>query len=145
MKFKPALISLLLLLSAIVNGVKSMDEIPGKTITLETLVEMFDNIREQSQWNISGDMLWGYFFTHENPQKLEEASKHLVGLGYRFVNIYLSDKDDPNEPDLYWLHVEKVETHTPESLDKRNDELYLIALKFGIDSYDGMDVGPVHQ
>jgi len=122
-----------------------MDEIPGKTITLEALVEMFDNIKEQSQWNISGDMLWGYFFTHRNPRKLEEASQHLVGLGYRFVDIYLSDKDDPNDPDLYWLHVEKVEIHTPESLDKRNDELYLFAFKLGIDSYDGMDVGPVHQ
>ena len=46
---------------------------------------------------------------------------------------------------MYWLHVEKIETHTPMSLDGRNDELYKLAHEFGIDTYDGMDIGPVEK
>ena len=44
---------------------------------------------------------------------------------------------------IFWLHVEKVATHTPASLDAQNDEFYLFAHKHSIDSYDGMDMGPV--
>jgi hypothetical protein len=40
------------------------------------------------------------------------------------------------------LQVEKVETHTPASLDARNQEFYTLAGRNGI-SYNGMDVGPV--
>jgi len=122
-----------------------MEELPGKTITLESLVEMFNNIENQAQWDISKNMLWGYFFTHNNPQKLEQAAGVLKERGYRVVDIYLSDKEEPSEPDMYWLHVEKIEIHTPESLDRRNDELYIFANEFGLYSYDGMDVGPVSQ
>ena len=122
-----------------------MEELPGKTITLESLVEMFNNIENQAQWDISKNMLWGYFFTHNNPQKLEQAAGVLKERGYRVVDIYLSDKEEPSEPDMYWLHVEKIEIHTPESLDRQNDKLYIFANEFGLDSYDGMDVGPVSQ
>ncbi|MCP4326585.1 MAG: ribonuclease E inhibitor RraB [Alteromonadales bacterium] len=120
-----------------------MKEIPGKTITPESLVEMFQNIENKTKWNMSGNMLWGYFFTHHEPKKLEQAASVLAKQGYKVVNIYLSDKEEPNEPDLYWLHVENIETHSPKSLDKRNDKLYIFANEFGLDSYDGMDVGPV--
>ena len=90
-------------------------------------------------------MLWGYFFTHHEPKKLNEAKVILVKKGYRFVDIYTDEKQDKNSSELWWLHVEKEEVHTPQSLDSRNDELYLIANKLGLDSYDGMDVGPIQQ
>ena len=90
-------------------------------------------------------MLWGYFFTHQEPKLLEKARDELVSKGYRFVDIYLSDRENENDPDMYWLHVEKIEIHTPESLDKRNDEFYIFADRLGLDSYDGMDVGPVTE
>ena len=122
-----------------------MSDIPGKTITLDSLKEMFQNIKKETPWNMSGPMLWGYFFTHHEPNKLEQVAEELKKQGYKYVDIYLSDKDDPKEPDIYWLHVEKIETHSPETLDKRNDELYIFANKYGLDSYDGMDVGPVKQ
>ena len=122
-----------------------MRDIPGKKITLDSLNEMFQNIKNETSWNISGPMLWGFFFTHHEPQKLEQAAEELIKQGYKYVDIYLSDKDDPNEPDIYWLHVEKVEIHSPKTLDKRNDELYIFANKYALDSYDGMDVGPVKQ
>ena len=122
---------------------QSMSEIPGKSIDRTQLEEMFANIGENTDWDISGDLLWGYFFTHNAPSLLEISKNKLMSRGYQFVDIYLSDKDNPSDPDVYWLHVEKNEHHSAESLDKRNDELYLFAHELGLDSYDGMDVGPV--
>lgn len=122
-----------------------MNGIPGKSITIEQLQEMFENIKKDTEWNISGDMLWGYFFTHNEPQLLENVADLLEKQGYKKVSIYLSDKEELDEPDQFWLHIEKIETHTPESLDARNDEFYIFANKHNIDSYDGMDVGPVEH
>ena len=119
------------------------DSIPGKRITLDQLEGMFANISEKSGWDMSEPMLWGYFFTPREPKLLESAKAALVKKGYRFVNIHIADKENPTDPDLWWLHVEKEEVHTPRSLDKRNDQHYLFAHEFGLDSYDGMDVGPI--
>jgi hypothetical protein len=41
--------------------------------------------------------------------------------------------------------MDEVRAHTPESLDKRNDEFYLFAAKHKLDAYDGMDVGPLPE
>jgi Regulator of ribonuclease activity B len=119
--------------------------IPGKIITIDKLEDMFAAISEQSGWDMKKPMLWGYFFTHHEPKLLESAKGRLVENGYRFVDIHLSDKENPTDPDKWWLHVEKEEIHTPQSLDKRNDELYLLAHELGLDSYDGMDVGPIEK
>lgn len=45
--------------------------IPGKTITIDQLKAMFENISEKTDWDLSGEMLWGYFFTHREPKALE--------------------------------------------------------------------------
>lgn len=107
-------------------------------ITLESLEEMFANIRAKTKWNIDGDLLWGYFFDDPNPEKLRPVAEELKKVGYRFVDLYPSD-----DKTTYILHVEKVEQHTPRSLYARNREFYSLAEKYGIESYDGMDVGPV--
>ena len=111
-------------------------------ITKESLAEMFDSIASDTSWDLSKPMLWGYFFTDGSKEKLERSAPLLVARGYRLVDIYLADKEEPSEPDLWWLHVEKVEVHTVDSLNARNVELYQLADDQGIDSYDGMDVGP---
>ena len=116
-----------------------------KTITLDMLQKMFQNIFEKTDWNMAGDMLWGYFFTNSEPTTLEKARDLLIAQGYRYVNIYQLDEEDPNAPRPWWLHVEKEETHTPASLDARNDELYLFAYEQSLDSYDGMDIGPIPE
>lgn len=38
--------------------------------------------------------------------------------------------------------TEREEHHTVDTLDRRNAELYLLADELGLESYDGMDVGP---
>jgi hypothetical protein len=106
-------------------------------ITLQQLEEMFANMRTQTKWNLDGDMLWGYFFTDPDSKKLEPVAKHLSGDGYRVVAIYPTD-----DKRTYFLHVERVEHHTPKTLHARNEELAALAAQFGIATYDGMDVGP---
>lgn len=112
-------------------------------ITREQLVEMFEGIANDAKWDMSKPMVWGYFFTDSSRRKLEKAAPVLEGQGYRVVDIYMSEKDDPEEPDIWWLHVEKIEVHNVETLDARNQDLYRLADTLGLESYDGMDVGPV--
>ena len=103
------------------------------------LIEMFEAIAEQTDWDMTGDMLWGYFFADDDREKLEECSRRLVTKGYQFVEI--ADGDEPD--DALTLQVEKIEIHTPDTLFQRNQELAALAKEIGISSYDGMDVGPV--
>lgn len=114
--------------------------IPDKTISRESLDAMFKNMSENTSWDINGVMLWGYFFTHDEPETLERLRDHLVSECYRFVDIHLSE--EKGTPPIWWLHVEKEEVHSPATLDDRNDQFYLLASRLGV-SYDGMDVGPV--
>lgn len=111
----------------------------------EQLEQMFANISKQSGWDMSKNMLWGYFFTNPSREPLELASRDLSRLGYRVVKIYLSDKEHPTDTDLWWLHVERVEVHSVASLFKRNAELSAFAQRHRLASYDGMDVGLVEQ
>ena len=103
------------------------------------LVEMFENIRAKTTWNMSCDMLWGYFFTDSDPEKLVHAGDLLAERGYRVVSVR-PPEDDP--AGLHWLHVERVETHSVDSLYARNSELNDFAEELELNSYDGMDVGP---
>jgi hypothetical protein len=115
----------------------------GKVISREQLVEMFENIGKDAKWDMSKPMLWGYFFTDTDKVKLERVVPLLQKQGYRFVEIFLSEKEEADEPDLWWLHVEMIEVHTPNTLDARNRSLYQFASDQKLASYDGMDVGPV--
>jgi hypothetical protein len=113
-------------------------------ISREDLQAMFDNIANETEWNLAGDMLWGYFFTDQDQERLESCASVLVEQGYRLVDIHPTDVEEDGvaqEPTII-LHVEKVETHTVESLDARNQEFYQLAESLGLESYDGMDVGP---
>ncbi|WP_321495051.1 ribonuclease E inhibitor RraB [uncultured Desulfobacter sp.] len=117
--------------------------IPNKSISLDQLNDMFEKISENTDWNMKEPKLWGYFFTNDDPSLLAKAKEILVSKGYRFVDLYMSEKQNEKDPDLWWLHVEKEEIHTPKSLDKRNDEFYIFAHQMKLKSYDGYDVGPI--
>jgi hypothetical protein len=102
---------------------------------------MFADMRTKTgykKWNVDGDLLWGYFFTDPDRRKLQPVADFLTRNGYRFVNIYPTD-----DKKTFFLHVERVEHHTPESLNQRNLEFYKLAEEFHLESYDGMDVGPI--
>lgn len=118
-------------------------EEPHAVISRSQLVDMFRDMEQKSHWDLSKDMLWGYFFTDVSKSKLEAVAPLLAAKGYRVVDLYLSDKESPEDEDLWWLDIEKIETHSPDSLDQCNQEFYHFADEHGLDSYDGMDVGPV--
>jgi hypothetical protein len=124
---------------------KAMVNIPNKNITVEQLDDMFNDIKDQGQWDLSKPLLWGYFFTDSDPTKLALVIPEIESMGYFIVDIFQAKKEDETEADSFYLHVAKIEIHNCKSLDKINDDFYILAHKNGLDSYDGMDVGPVEQ
>lgn len=109
----------------------------SRRISLEKLQAMFSDMRAKTPWNVDGPLLWGYFFFDRDMEKLKGGAAELQLLGYRVVNL-----EAVQGRPLFRLHIERVEAHTPESLDVRNKQFYEFAEKRGIGSYDGMDVGP---
>ena len=105
-------------------------------ITTAQLQEMFSSMRANPKWNVDAPLLWGYFFIDPDPKWLQIVAQDLIASGYRLVDIRATD-----DRSTYVLHVERVEHHTVESLNKRNQEFYALAEKFKLLSYDGMDVG----
>jgi hypothetical protein len=108
-----------------------------RRIQLAQLEAMFANMRAKTKWNVDGPLLWGYFFLDPSEQKLQQAANELSAAGYRVVGVKKVEGRD-----LYRLHVERIEAHTPLTLNERNNEFYAFAEKRAIALYDGMDVGP---
>ena len=109
-------------------------------ISKAQLQEMFDSMRRDAPWDVDGPLLWGYFFTNSEPSALKRTASELQSKGYRIVDS--SERPGSAASSRWWLHVEKVEKHTVETLHARNQEFYALASKFQLGSYDGMDVGP---
>lgn len=103
-------------------------------ITKAQLEGMFANIAEKTDWDLTGEMLWGYFFKSPTEAPLTPAAKALEEQGYTLVGI----REDEGQ---WWLHVEQVEIHSVETLFARNTEHYALAKIHNVE-YDGMDVGP---
>lgn len=107
-------------------------------ISFAMLEQMFSGMRHQAGWNPDADLLWGYFFFDSDRQRLTPLAVQLAQNGYRVVKTFESD-----DRTTWVLHVERIETHSPRSLQARNLELAALADRFGVESYDGMDAGPV--
>lgn len=116
----------------------------GPVISRAELEEMFDAMRAKRAWDIEGPCLWGYFFADYDRAKLEAASSKLEAAGYRAVGI-MGPSDENDDRLLLFLHVERREKHSVDTLHARNQELYRFASENGLKSYDGMDVGPVSE
>ena len=110
---------------------------------IERLQFSFSEIRDAG-WNPDEDLLWGCFFVDTDVEKLERLKPRLESLGYRFVDIFQLEEEEGEEPSgEYMLHIEKVETHSPATLAKRNIALARLASESGVVAYDGWDVGQV--
>jgi hypothetical protein len=107
-------------------------------ITREMVDDLFARMREEGSIDVDGELLWGYFFTDAEKAKLRPVSDELEREGFRYVSLYRTD-----DRTTYFLHLERVERHTPESLDALNRSLQALAQRHGIAAYDGMDVGPI--
>ena len=83
----------------------------------------------QLGWLEGNNLAIDYRWAPDDPVLVWKFAKELVEL-----------RPDENQPG-FWLHVEKVETHSPDSLDDRNQEFCRMADAYHV-NYDGMDVGP---
>lgn len=110
-------------------------------ITKQDMVDLFADMKQNAPWDSNKPLLWGYFFSDQDKAKLERAAPLLQTKGYQVVGVFDSEPDS-DTPALWWLHVEKVEKHTVETLDVRNQEFYKFAEEQQIETYDGMDVAP---
>jgi hypothetical protein len=110
-------------------------------ISREKLQEMFDRMARSAPWDLTKPVLWGYFFKNPTRAPLDDAVPLLASEGYRIVGVYPSKRNSASDHEVWWLHVERVELQTVDSLDARNHELNDFAREHGIAQYDGMDVG----
>lgn len=103
-------------------------------ISLSQIQELFIEMHSKGM-STDKEMLYGYFFTDKKSDVLQEMAKVLEPHGFKFVDIR---KD---ETDIFWLHLERIEVHTPESLHNLNSRFYKLAEEWKILSYDGFDLG----
>ncbi|AKS16529.1 MULTISPECIES: ribonuclease E inhibitor RraB [Xanthomonas] len=113
-------------------------------IAMSALKQMFDHIRSETDWNLDGPLRWEYFFADPAQQPLQQLAEQLTKDGYRVIDIFLGerDEDDGDDEESYFLHVDKLEHHTLETLNQRNAAFDALAKRFHVAAYDGMDVGP---
>jgi len=88
------------------------------------------------------ELLWAYFFIDNDTTKLRILADHLVSKGYTFNDIFELEADNISIRE-FTLQVERIEQHSLESLQQRNQEFYNLAIQFSIQDYDGMEAGPV--
>ncbi len=113
-------------------------------ITREQLENLFESSAANTDWDPNGEMLWGYFFTDPSEEKLAATVPELEGKGFTIVDLFEA-MDDDGPAGFFFLHVERVEAHSVDSLLALNSELYAFAAEHGLESYDGMDLGPVQE
>ena len=132
------LAALLLMLTIFTSGGECSDG----GISKAQVEAMFDAMRQNAPWSVDGPLLWGYFFNSSERAQLHSVSDVLASQGYRLVRI--SERRSLRDSSSSWtLHVERVESHTVDTLHQRNQELDALAREHGLVAYDGMDVGPV--
>lgn len=93
----------------------------------------------RSSWSIDNCCRWSYFFVDPDVKQFVPVASYMESLGYEIAGTL--DPEEGEDNPVYYLRVDRIESHTPESLYARNLELYAIAERFGLGGYDGMDVG----
>ena len=111
---------------------------------IEGIAEIFAEAKREDNWNLDEDMLYSYSFVDTDIEKLENFGHLLEEKGYDFMGIFeLGDEDTDESTGEYLLHIDKEETHTPQSVAERNVEFTKLAAEHGIASYDGWEFGEV--
>ena len=94
---------------------------------------------ERDGLDVSEPLQFGYFFFHSTAEPLLKVASWLADRDYTIAD--LSDRDDGT----WVLNLSKVERHTPETLHQRNLAMNRLAEEFGVDDYDGWDVGEIED
>lgn len=111
---------------------------------LEGIREIFAEAKREDNWKTDEIMLYSFYFVDKSVDKLEKLGNKLDADGYDFVDIFeLGDEDTGKSTGEYLLHIDKIETHTPESVAQRNVEFQKLANDFEIEMYDGWEFGEI--
>lgn len=111
---------------------------------LEGIREIFAEAEREDNWKLNEEMLFSYYFVDKSVDKLEKLGLKLEADGYDFVDVFeLGDETTDESTGEYLLHIDKIETHTPESLAERNVEFQKLADEYEIETYDGWEFGEV--
>lgn len=111
---------------------------------LEGIREIFAEAKREDNWNTDEPMLYSFYFVDKNIEKLEKLGLKLEADGYDFIDIFqLGDEETEKPTGEYLLHIDKIETHTPESVAQRNVEFQKLADELEIHTYDGWEFGEI--
>ena len=111
---------------------------------LDGIKEIFEEARREDSWNTDEPMLYTYYWVDTDVERLEKLGNRLEDEGYDFIGIFeLGDEETNESTGEYLLHIDKVETHTPESLAETNVRFARLAEEFGIETYDGWEFGEI--
>jgi Regulator of ribonuclease activity B len=104
--------------------------------------EIFADAEREDNWKVDEPMLYSYYFVDSDPDKLESLGVALEEKDYDFIGVFELGDEETDEPTgEYMLHIDKVESHTPESLAQRNVEFAKLAEDYKITTYDGWEFG----
>ncbi len=111
---------------------------------IEGIEQIFAAAKNEDKWDLTEDMLYSYYFVDKDVDKLEKLGLYLDGKGYDFIDVFeLGDEETGESTGENLLHIDKVETHTPQSLAERNVEFSKLAEEYEIETYDGWEFGEV--
>ncbi|MBA3633614.1 MAG: ribonuclease E inhibitor RraB [Acidobacteria bacterium] len=111
---------------------------------IEGIEKIFADAEKEDNWNLDEPMLYSYYFVDQDVDKLEKLGLYLDKQGYDFIDVFeLGDEETGESTGENLLHIDKVETHTPQSLAERNVEFAKLAEEYKIVSYDGWEFGEV--
>ena len=111
---------------------------------IDGIRKIFNDAKTEDGWNLAEEMLYSFYFVDESVDKLEKLGLKLEADGYDFVDVFeLGDEETDESTGEYLLHIDKVETHTPESLAQRNVEFAKLAEEYELKTYDGWEFGEV--
>jgi hypothetical protein len=111
---------------------------------IEGIEKIFADAEKEDNWNLDEPMLYSYYFVDKDVEKLEKLGLYLDAKGYDFIDVFeLGDEETGKSTGENLLHVDKVETHTPQSLAERNIEFSKLAEEYKIAVYDGWEFGEV--
>jgi hypothetical protein len=113
---------------------------------LEGIRQIFAEAKQEDNWNTDEPMLYSYYFVDTDVDKLEKLGLKLEADGYDFIDIFeLGDEETKESTGEYLLHIDMVETHTPESIAQRNVDFQKLADEYEIETYDGWEFGEVGE
>ena len=130
---KTTILTLILTLTFF-SSCQSQTQARQNTNDLKQINSIFDRIEVQGV-DTKQILLYGYFFIDKDKSKLEKLKADLVAQSYHFVELGKKENGE------YMLHVEKLEKHTRQSLQKREENLRVLTAKHNVSSFDGFDVG----